>query len=294
MASVQAQPKLTFQRRRLSVQFFVEQLANDIGIEMMQIPAGTFLMGSPEDELERSPSEGPQHEVNVATFFMGKYPVTQAQWRAVAALPQANRELNPNPSHFKGDKRPVEQVSWYDAVEFCDRLSSHTGRDYRLPTEAEWEYACRAGTTTPFHLGETITTDLANYQGTGDPDSKKSGFYGRGPKGEDRGETTPVDHFNIANAFGLSDMHGNVWEWCQDNWHNNYEGAPTDGGEWLSESGDFDRVRRGGCWVAVPKNCRSAYRSHQSPSDRIYCVGFRVVCSAPSANALPVQFFALL
>jgi len=259
-----------------------------IAIEMMQIPAGTFFMGSPEGELERVGWEGPQHEVNVSTFFMGKYPITQAQWKAVAALPQINRELEPDPSEFKGDKLPIEQVSWYDAVEFCDRLSSHTGRGYRLPTEAEWEYACRAGTTTPFHFGETITTDLANYNGTDDPDGKRSGSYGQGPKGEYRKETTPIDHFAIANAFGLCDTHGNVWEWCQDHWHDNYEGAPTDGSGWLSDREDFDRVRRGGCWVAVPKNCRSAYRSHQPPSDRIHCVGFRVVCSAPSANALPV------
>jgi len=265
-----------------------------IAIEMMQIPAGTFFMGSPEGELERVGWEGPQHEVNVSTFFMGKYPITQAQWKAVAALPQINRELEPDPSEFKGDKLPIEQVSWYDAVEFCDRLSSHTGRGYRLPTEAEWEYACRAGTTTPFHFGETITTDLANYNGTDDPDGKRSGSYGQGPKGEYRKETTPIDHFAIANAFGLCDTHGNVWEWCQDHWHDNYEGAPTDGSGWLSDREDFDRVRRGGCWVAVPKNCRSAYRSHQPPSDRIHCVGFRVVGSAPSASALPVQFLTLL
>ena len=295
MVSAQDQkPKLTLHRRRLSVQFFAERLSDAVEIEMIAIPAGTFMMGSPDDELERSSSEAPQHEVNVAAFFMEKYPITQAQWRVVAAMPQASRELNPDPSKFKGDQRPVEQVSWYDAVEFCDRLSAHTGRDYRLPTEAEWEYACRAGTTTPFHFGETITTDLANYRGTDDPDGKWSGSYGQRPKGEYRKETTPVDHFAIANAFGLCDMHGNVWEWCQDHWHDNYEGAPTDGSGWLSDREDFDRVRRGGCWVAVPKNCRSAYRSHQPPSDRIHCVGFRVVCSAPSANALPVQFLTLL
>ena len=282
MVSAQDQkPKLTLHRRRLAVQFFAERLNDAVEIEMIAIAAGTFMMGSPEDELERNSSEAPQHEVNVAAFFMGKYPITQAQWKAVAALPQINRELEPDPSKFKGDKLPIEQVSWHDAVEFCDRLSSQTGRDYRLPTEAEWEYACRAGTTTPFHFGETITTDLANYDGTDDPDGKWSGSYGQGPKGEYRKETTPVDHFAIANAFGVCDMHGNVWEWCQDHWHDSYEGAPTDGSAWLSENENDYRVRRGGSWLDGPRYCRSAYRYYYTPDYRTDDIGFRVVCSAP-------------
>ncbi|MBW4473575.1 MAG: SUMF1/EgtB/PvdO family nonheme iron enzyme [Stenomitos rutilans HA7619-LM2] len=275
------QVRLRLLRKRQTVGFFVESLNQDLGLEMMQIPVGTFLMGSPEDELERSNSEGPQHEVNIATFFMGKYPVTQAQWRAVAALPQVNRELEPDPSSFKGDQRPVEQVSWHDAVEFCDRLSVYTGRAYRLSTEAEWEYACRAGTATPFHFGETITTDLANYRGTDDEELSWSGSYGRGPKGEFRKETTPVDHFGIANAFGLCDMHGNVWEWCQDQWHESYEGATTDGSAWLSEDENASRVIRGGSWHGQPSNCRSAYRVDAPPALRDDLVGFRVVCAAP-------------
>ena len=315
MASVQAQPKLTFQRRRLSVQFFVEQLANDIGIEMMQIPAGRFLMGSPEDELGRRSNEEPQHEVTVARFFMGKYPVTQVQWRVVANLPQVSRELAPDPSGFKGDKRPVESVSWYDAVEFCERLSAYTGREYRLPSEAEWEYACRASpmptsatpasgevrsanpifragiskageavgnnTPQPFHFGKTITTDVANYRGTDDEKYKWSGSYGEGPKGEYRQETTPVDHFKIANAFGLCDMHGNVWEWCADHWHDSYEGAPTDSSAWLSETEKANRLLRGGSWYSPPRHCRSAYRDDHTPDYRNDNVGFRVICSAP-------------
>ena len=284
MAIAQNQnPKLTFQRRRVSVPFFVEPLTDDIGIEMTQILAGTFFMGSPEDELERSNSEGPQHEVNIATFFMGKYPVTQTQWRAVAAMPQASRELEPDSSSFKGEKRPVEKVSWYDAVEFCERLSTHTGRAYRLLTEAEWEYACRAGTTTPFHFGETITTNLANYRGTYNERLKWSGSYGQGPTGEYRKETTAVDHFGIGNAFGLCDMHGNVWEWCQDHWHESYEGAPINGSAWLSENEDANRVLRGGAWDSNPRHCRSASRVNQSPDDRFDSFGFRVVCSAPMA-----------
>jgi len=275
------QPKLTLVRQKRQVPFFRERLNEDIGIEMMQIPLGTFLMGSPEDELDRSEDEGPQHEVTVGSFFMGKYPVTQAQWRVVAAMPQVSRELDPDPSEFKGDNRPVEQVSWYDAVEFCERLSVYTEREYRLPTEAEWEYACRAGTTTPFHFGETITTDLANYRGTDWQEVNASGSYGHGPKGEYREETTPVDYFGIANTFGLCDMHGNVWEWCFDQWHENYQGAPTNGNAWLADGDESRRVLRGGSWIYDPRNCRSAYRVYHSPDNRDGNLGFRVVCSAP-------------
>jgi len=275
------QPKFTLQRRRQAVQFFVEPLTQDFGIEMMQIPAGTFLMGSPEDELDRLESESPQYEVNVATFFMEKYPVTQAQWRAVAELPQVERGMEADPSRFKGDMRPVEQVSWYDAVAFCARLSQHTGREYRLPTEAEWEYACRAGTTTPFHFGETITTDLANYRGTDDERQNWSGSYGKGLMGEYRAETTPVNDFGVANGFGLCDMHGNVFEWCEDHWHSNYEGAPVDGSAWLSDDDTANRVIRGGSWGYVPWYCRSAYRDYDAPGNTNNNIGFRVVCSAP-------------
>jgi len=267
-------------QRRQAYQW-VRPLGEDLQLAVVAIPAGTFLMGSPEDELERDSSEGPQHEVRVEAFYMAPYPITQAQWRFVAGLPQINRALNPDPSRFKGENRPVEQVSWYDAIEFCDRLSVYTSTEYRLPTEAEWEYACRAGTTTPFHFGETITTDLANYRGTDDKDLNWSGSYGDGPKGEYREETTPIDHFGIANAFGLSDMHGNVWEWCQDHWHSSYEGAPTDGSAWLTDNEDSSRILRGGSWILNPRDCRSAYRYSNSPDYRDINLGFRVVCSAP-------------
>ncbi len=202
---------------------------------------------------------------------MGKYPVTQAQWRAVASLPAINYELDPDPSQFKGDHRPVEQVTWYEAVEFCDRLSQHTGRSYRLPSEAEWEYACRAGTTTPFYFGETIIPDLANYNG--------NYSYGPGPKGEYRAQTTPVGHFGV-NPWGLADMHGNVLEWCQDWWHDSYEGAPSDGSAWLShgEEEEERRVLRGGSWYFNPEYCRSADRNRNTPESGNYNVGFRVVC----------------
>ena len=253
---------------------FIEPLPGDILLEMVAIPAGTFLMGSPDDEPERKgDSEGPQHEVAIEPFFMGRYPVTQAQWRVVAAMPEVTRKLDRDPSRFKGDNRPVEKVSWDDAVEFCARLSAHTGREYRLPSEAEWEYACRAGTTTPFHFGETISSELADYDGTTS--------YADGPRGEHRGETTPVDQFDVANAFGLTDMHGNVFEWCQDHWHSNYDGAPTDGSAWQEGRDLSTRVRRGGSWGSYPRYCRSASRNRHNPDLRDLIVGFRVCCAAP-------------
>lgn len=180
---------------------------------MVYIPGGSFLMGAPEtEEGSRSrDSERPQHRVEIAPFYMGRYPVTQAQYQAV---------MGENPSYFKGENNPVERVSWHKAKEFCQKLSEQTGKTYRLPSEAQWEYACRAGTTTPFYFGETISTDLANYDG--------NSRYGNGKKGVYRIKTTPVRSFP-PNAFGLYDMHGNVWEWCEDIWHKNYEGAPNDG-----------------------------------------------------------------
>lgn len=275
--------ELTLRTETRQAQYFTEDLGNGVGLDMILVKGGTFMMGSPEDEPEREGDEGPQHLVSVPTFFMGRYPVTQAQWRAVAALPQAQQELDPDPSRFKGDMRPVEQVSWYDAVEFCARLAAHTKRPYRLPSEAEWEYACRAGTTTPFYFGNTINTDLANYDG--------NYTYADGQEGEYREETTPVDHFKLANAWGLSDMHGNVYEWCQDQWHSSYEGAPEDGSAWVDQAEtqsqedkkDVARVRRGGSWDDFPWGCRSAYRNIDNPRESNNYIGFRVVCSAPRA-----------
>jgi formylglycine-generating enzyme required for sulfatase activity/purine-nucleoside phosphorylase len=281
------QPQETYEtigilRKPHRVQRFTEPA---IQLDLMLIPGGTFTMGSPPDELGRYDSEGPQHEVTISTFLLGRYPVTQTQWRAIATRTdlKVKEDLDPDPSHFKGDDRPVESVAWYEAVEFCDRLSRLTNHTYRLPTEAEWEYACRAGTKTPFHFGETITTDLANYRGEDDqhePD-KYSGHYGNGPKGEYRGTTTPVTYFHpLANSFGLCDMHGNVWEWCLDHWHDSYEGAPTDGSTWLTEDEGSRRVLRGGSWGDYPRYCRSACRRNYDPGFRYYRIGFRVICEA--------------
>ncbi len=253
--------------------YFVEPLGEPApALEMVAIPGGYFRMGSPKKEPERYDNESPQHPVTVQPFFLSKYPITQAQWQFVAALPEAERSLKAQPSHFKGHNRPVEQVSWEDAAEFCARLSQHTGRDYRLPTEAEWEYACRAGTHTPFSFGETITSDLANYDGTY--------TYADEPAGEHRNQTTDVGLFP-PNEFGLCDMHGNVWEWCLDHWHQNYEGAPSDGSAWLSDEGKALRVLRGGSWSDYPRNCRSACRNYSYLDDRYNGIGFRVVCVPP-------------
>ncbi len=265
----------------------------DVPLEMVLIPDGTFTMGAPESEEGSRNNERPQHHVNISAFLMGRYPVTQAQWKAIASRTdlKEKEDLDPDPSYFKEPyesidrwQRPVEQVNWHEAVEFCKRLSKLTGRNYRLPSEAEWEYACRARTTTPFHFGETITTELANYRGTDDEEMKSSGSYGEGLKGEYREQTTPVGYFDIVNSFGLSDMHGNVWEWCTDNWHDNYKNAPTDGKPWLNGNNSGSSLR-GGSWYDNPVLCRSAFRDSYGKRDgSVSLVGFRLVCDAGELN----------
>ncbi len=224
----------------------IEYLGKGITLEMVHIPGGSFLMGSPQTEKDRYSDEGPQHLVTLEPFYMGKYPVTQAQYEAV---------MGKNPSWFKRKNRPVEWVSWHDAVEFCKRLSEMTSISYSLPSEAQWEYAARAGTTTPFYFGDTITSELANHN-------------------HNRGKTSDVGSFP-PNAFGLYDMHGNVWEWCADPWHENYEGAPTDGSVWEGE--DPYRVLRGGSWYDFPSLCSCVIRSKLTSDFRLNSVGFRLV-----------------
>jgi formylglycine-generating enzyme required for sulfatase activity len=157
---------LLLQRTRKSAKYFAQEIATGVTIDMVYVPGGEFLMGSPEDEEGRLENESPQHLVKVPAFLMGKYPVTQAQWRVAAGLPRVNRDIESNPSRFEGDNLPVELVSWLEVMEFCVRLSRKTERDYRLPSEAEWEYACRAGTMTPFHFGSTISFEVASYHAT--------------------------------------------------------------------------------------------------------------------------------
>jgi formylglycine-generating enzyme required for sulfatase activity len=256
------------------------------------------MMGSPVSELGHfgyggpdESAEGPQHSVTVPPFYMGKYEVSQAQWRAVARLPKVSRDLPPDPSHFKGDNLPVENVSWNDAMEFCARLSRATGHTYRLPTEAEWEYACRAGTTTPFAFGETITPQLVNYNGNLP--------YGAAPKGTFREKTTPVGFFGVANAFGLYDMHGNVDEWCMDTLHLSYDGAPVDGSSWQGDD-EENRIVRGGNYccdytgtAAGALLSRSAARNWQNQAEGSDLAGFRVVAVENPLKSKPAQPFDL-
>jgi formylglycine-generating enzyme required for sulfatase activity len=258
---------------------------------MLHIPAGRFLMGSPPEALGRDDDEGPQHEVRLREFFLARTPITQAQWRAVAewqcqeqeeeALWPAELDPDPlagleEPERFRGEHKPVVNVSWRQAMAFCQRLRLRTGKNYTLPSEAQWEYACRAGTTTPFHFGETITSELANYVA--------NSTYAGGPEGKWRNQTTPVGMFP-ANGWGLQDMHGNVWEWCLDHWHESYAGAPTDGSAWVddvrtmnNEQNTTNRLLRGGSWGYRPRFCRSAYRLRFHPGGRISDCGFRVCC----------------
>ena len=264
---------------------YVESLEAGTRLEMIQIPGGTFLMGTSDaDALQASEvhkrygepdynelwHEEPQHIVTVPTFCMGKFEVTQAQWKAVSHLEKVNKDLPINPSRFKGDKLPVDSVSWPDTIEFCERLSRATGRHYRLPTEAEWEYACRAKTTSPFHFGYTITTELANYDG----------IYPHGFAwwGASRETTIPVGSFGIPNAFGLYDMHGNVEEICLDAWHDTYTDAPANGSAWTASTDDSIHVTRGGGFAHDPCDLRSSSRRKLYGSvDRSYYCGFRVV-----------------
>ena len=240
----------------------LEMLDRDIFLEMVVIPGGSALMGSPETEEGRFEREGPQHKVFLGGFYLSKYPVTQAQWKCV---------MGTNPSHFKGDTRPVENISWYDALSFCERLSDFSGRHYRLPSEAEWEYACRASTTSPFYFGNTLSFELANY------DASQT-YNSSAPVGEFRGETTEAGSF-LPNNFGLYDMHGNVWEWCADPWHQNYTNAPADGSIWETKGDKLFRVLRGGAWDILPNGCRSAFRDCDDPGNAEASYGFRVVVS---------------
>jgi len=259
--------------------------------DMVRIKGGTFTMGSPANEPEREDDEI-QHKVKVSSFFMGKYLVTQKEYE---------EEMGINFSRFKGDNLPVENVSWYDAIEYCNARSQREGltpaytidkrstdpnnrsswdnikwvitwnqkaNGYRLPTEAEWEYACRARTTTPFSTGNNITTDYANYNGN---------YPYNNTKGEYRGKTTPVGSF-AANPWGLYDMHGNLWEWCWD-WYGDYYvvGMQTNPIGVISSDG---RVIRSGSWDSGGDGLRSAGRCGIHPSERNSRGGFRVVRNA--------------
>ena len=261
--------------------------------KLVWIPAGTFMMGSPKDEPDRNNDETP-HEVKLSGFYMMEHPVTQKQYKEI---------MEANPSYFKGDNLPVEGVIWYDAIVFCNLLSMAesltpaysidgktdpdkwgvipTGKNtkwdavtivdgstgYRLPTEAQWEYACRAGTTTPFNIGDNITTDQANYNGNKP--------YNGNAKGKYRKKTSEVKSF-APNAWGLYDMHGNVLEWCWDWYGKDYYEKSRDGDPAGPRSGDY-RILRGGSWGSNCLNARSAFRSFYYPHNMFSYIGFRLV-----------------
>ena len=217
-------------------------------------------MGSPSSEVDRS-SDETQHQVTVSDFHIGKYEVTQALWKAV---------MDNNPSNFKGDELPVEEVSWNDVQEFLQKLNAKTGKTYRLPTEAEWEYACRAGTTTPFNTGNNLTTSQANYDGNYP--------YNNNAEGEYRNKTMPVGSFP-PNTWGLYDMHGNVWEWCSDWYGADYSNSNSPQTNPAGPSSGSFRVFHGGSWYSYAQYCRAAYRSSDAPGRRTDIIGFRL-CSS--------------
>lgn len=229
---------------------------------MVVIPAGRFVMGSPPGEPGRSDSEGPQHKVRIVKpFALGVYAVTFDDYDRYC---DAMRQAKPEDQSWGRENRPVINVSWKDAQAYCAWLSEQTGRTYRLPSEAEWEYACRAGSSAAYCFGDDIK-QLRDYA-----------WYG---ENQQKGSTHPVGE-KRANAWGLHDLHGNVWEWCQDAWHGNYNGAPTDGSVWEA-GGSVGRVVRGGSWAHYPANARSAYRFYGARVFRFDVFGFRVLCSAP-------------
>ncbi|MCG9885419.1 MAG: SUMF1/EgtB/PvdO family nonheme iron enzyme [Cyanobacteria bacterium] len=272
-------------------------LGEGVSLELVAVPGGQFQMGSPDTEAGRDGGEEPVRTVTVPPLLVGRYPVTVAQWRRVAGdFPAVlNPQLKADPSNWKDLGGPVERVNWFDALEFCARLATATGKTYRLPTEAEWEYACRGGTKTPFAFGETLTTGLANYDG--------NSTYANGPKGEYRQRTSPVGQFP-ANGFGLQDVHGNVWEWCLDDWHNTYTNAPSHSEAWLDKNNHSqafcetiklegylesffkalgstkksqEKLLRGGSWSDDPLGCRCAARLGWGAGDIFNSFGFRVV-----------------
>jgi len=242
------------------------------GISFVWIPAGEFLMGGPYDEIGRDSDEGPVHKVAFKSgFWMGECTVTQKQWwNVMGSYPSEWQEvevIDSSPGEWKGDNLPVIMVSWNAAQDFLKRLNQQSGQSFRLPSEAEWEYACRAGTTGPFSFDLPITTDKANYDG---------GFsYVGSPEGEFRDRPLPVRSFQ-PNPWGLYQMHGNVSEWVQDAWHQNYEGAPKDGSAWLLGN-DNMRVLRGGSWRDSPGFLRSALRYGNPVNDRSSHIGFRLI-----------------
>jgi formylglycine-generating enzyme required for sulfatase activity len=269
---------------------FREELGDSESLEMVELPSGNFWMGAPGNEFaqvlkelqkiglpsrqahEVAQSEIPQGQVQVVSFYLSRREVTQAQWAQVADWPRVHIELNSEPSFFRGKDRPVEQISWEEAIEFCDRLSARTGRPYRLPSEAEWEFACRGGTLTPYHFGETISSSAANFDATFP--------WGRAKSEQRRQQTLDSGSTGAANSFGLLDMHGNVQEWCMDPWHPNYQGSPSGASVWEKDGDPQFRIVRGGSYLSAAAFCRSASRTKNEYTRRFSDTGFRVAIFA--------------
>ncbi|MCB0575362.1 MAG: formylglycine-generating enzyme family protein [Saprospiraceae bacterium] len=239
-----------------------KEIVNGCEFRMIYVAGGAFEMGSPDNDTEADSYEKPRHRVKVSDFYVGKYPVTQALWKAVMD--------GENPSVFKGDDRPIEQVSWNDAQGFIKRLNELTdatrpqGHLYRLPTESEWEYTARGG---KYHA--------EGYKYAGSDRLKDVGWFD-----ENSGkETKPVGQ-KTSNQLGLFDMNGNVWEWCEDDWHDNYNGAPNNGAPWVDHPGQWSfRVYRGGNFFYAARLCRVAFRDYNTPSYRYRGLGFRLALS---------------
>jgi formylglycine-generating enzyme required for sulfatase activity len=273
-------------RRTTESKGFSENLGDGVKLDMVLIPGDNFWMGSPQQDAERiireyqrigkTPeyakqlfaNETPQGPVKVVSFYMSRSEVTQSQWAKVSEFNKIQMDLNRSPSFFRGEIRPVEQVTWEEANEFCDRLKKKTKRSYRLPTEAEWEYAARAGTTTPFHFGDTVTPELVNYDGRYPWGQANAGTY--------RQQTIDVGSTGVANAFGLFDMHGNVFEWCMDPWHPTYQNSPSGAQVWEANGDRRYRIIRGGSYMTPAVYCRSSSRAADNPAGRFPNVGFRV------------------
>ncbi|HGG61190.1 MAG TPA: formylglycine-generating enzyme family protein [Gammaproteobacteria bacterium] len=239
--------------------FFDRLKTGDQAPQMVMLPPGRFIMGSPEGEFGSFNDEKPQHEVSIDyAFAIGRYPVTFSNYDLFAQ--ETGRELPYDEGWGRGI-RPVINVSFNDALAYCEWLSEQTGREYRLPSEAEWEYAARAGTTTAYWWGDKLGQDHTVCESCGSR--------------WDDDRTAPVGHFK-PNPFGLHDMLGNTWEWCPDHWHDNYDGAPVDGSVWTDDNNEKPRVLRGGSWLNNPVSVRSAVRSNFHPHMKVNIIGFRV------------------
>jgi formylglycine-generating enzyme required for sulfatase activity len=253
---------LEIQRRKCKAYQLSEHFINGVKLEMVYIPDGSFMMGSHNI----SDNASPLHKVILEPFFIGKYPITQEQYRTVMGI---------NPSSNTGDRKPVTSVSWEDTIRFCQQLSEITGKRYTLPSESQWEYSCRAGTTTRFYFGETINAELMSVGGTV-PTS-------RGARGVQLlAETVTTVGSFPPNTFGLYDLHGNVAEWCLDTWHENYDRAPVDGSAWIDRGNDL-HLLRGGVSLGLSHEGSSLYRDKNKQNVNSNSYGFRVVCT-PSAS----------